>query len=475
MWSNHSMIRYVSTRGGGSPVTFEQALLAGMAPDGGLYVPDSWPYFDAAYIRNLSGLGYGDIALNVMAPFVGDSIPADALQRIVAQTYNWQNFDHSAMAPLTQIGPNAWLMELFHGPTLSFKDYALQFLGRVFDYILNLRGQHMTIVGATSGDTGSAAIEACKACKNIDIYILHPKGRTSEIQRRQMTSVDAPNVHNIAVEGTFDDCQTLVKSVFADAELRKLLNLSAVNSINWARIMAQVVYYFAAAIALGAPDRSVSFTVPTGNFGNVYAGWVARQMGLPIHRLTVATNANDILSRFFESGEMKVGKVTPSLSPSMDIQISSNFERYLFDLLGRDAAALKGLMTAFSTLKTFNVDKTLLERARAEFTARRGGDDDTLSTMRLCRDATGLIIDPHTAVGLHGAMIGMDADPSVPMVTLACAHPAKFPEAVQQAMGDAPVLPPRLAAVMKKTEHLTVMPNSLDKLKTILKHGAAKR
>ena len=465
------MIRYVSTRGGGKPQSFTDILLAGMALDGGLYVPETWPEFDAAFIRNMAGLSYGEIALNVMAPFIGDSIAPDALRRIVAETYEGSVFDHRAVAPLVQIGPQAWIMELYRGPTLSFKDYALQLLGRLFDHVLSQKNRRMTIVGATSGDTGSAAIEACKACRNIDIFILHPKGRTSEIQRRQMTSVSAPNVHNIAIEGTFDDCQALVKACFADEKLRAELNLSAVNSINWARIMAQVVYYFTAAIALGAPDRAVSFTVPTGNFGNVYAAWVARRIGLPIHDLTIATNRNDIITRFFESGEMKIDQVQPSLSPSMDIQVSSNFERYLFELLGRDSAALKKLMEQFAAKKQFAVPLELRVQARRAFTARRGTDEDTLAMMRACYEATGLIIDPHTAVGLHAATASMAADPAVPMVALACAHPAKFPEAVETAMGLTPPAPARLAAVMKKAEHLMVLPNNLDRLKSVVRQA----
>ena len=465
------MIRYVSTRGGGTPQSFTDVMLAGMAPDGGLYVPQTWPEFDAAFIRNMAGLSYGEIALNVMAPFIGDAIAPDALRRIVAETYEGAVFDHRAVAPLVQIGPQAWIMELYRGPTLSFKDYALQLLGRLFDHVLSQQKRRMTIVGATSGDTGSAAIEACKACKNIDIFILHPKGRTSEIQRRQMTSVSAPNVHNIAIEGTFDDCQALVKACFADEKLRTELNLSAVNSINWARIMAQVVYYFTAAIALGAPDRAVSFAVPTGNFGNVYAAWVARRIGLPIHNLTIATNRNDIITRFFESGEMKVGQVQPSLSPSMDIQVSSNFERYLFELVGRDSAALKTMMEQFAAKKHFAVPADLRAQAAREFTARRGTDEDTLAMMRACHEATGIIIDPHTAVGLLAATQSMAADPAVPMVALACAHPAKFPEAVATAIGEAPPPPPRLAAVMKKAEHLMALPNNLDRLKSVVRQG----
>lgn len=345
----------------------------------------------------------------------------------------------------------------------------MQFLGKLFDYILVRENRRITIVGATSGDTGSAAIEACRTCRNIDIFILHPQGRTSEVQRRQMTTVDAPNVFNIALDGTFDDCQHIVKSLFADASLREELNLSAVNSINWVRIMAQIVYYFVAALALGAPQRPVSFTVPTGNFGNVYAGWAARRMGLPIHTLGIATNHNDILTRFFESGEMKIDSVVPSLSPSMDIQISSNFERYLFELTGQDHAALQKIMERFRNNKSFILDREQMIRARKDFIAQRCSDSGTIEIMKKYFEETGNLIDPHTAVALYGAQKIMATDPAVPMVTLACAHPAKFPQAVHQATGIAPPDVPRLAALMKKPEHYTSLPNDLPKVKNFIR------
>ncbi len=467
------MIKYLSTRGGGGTRSFTDVLLAGMAPDGGLYVPDRWPDLDRRLLDHMQGMSYADIALQIIPSFTGDDIDKDALHRIVTDTYEGGAFDHGAVAPLVQIGPNAWIMELFHGPTLSFKDYALQLLGRLFDHVLEQRGERITIVGATSGDTGSAAIEACRGCRNIDIFILHPQGRTSDVQRRQMTTVDAPNVHNIALEGTFDDCQALVKAMFADEALRRELNLSAVNSINWARIMAQTVYYFAAALALGGPDRAVSFTVPTGNFGNVYAAYAARRMGLPVHRLGIATNRNDILTRFFESGEMRTEKVLPSLSPSMDIQVSSNFERYLFDLMGRDPGPLTKAMDTFKTKKALRLDKDLMARARAEFAAQRCSDLDTMAVMKRCYEETGVVIDPHTAVALHGAADMMAAEPAVPMVVLACAHPAKFPEAVEQALGTPPPVEPRLAALMKKAEHFMVLPNDLDKVRAFIRHGGS--
>ena len=467
------MIRYISTRGPGDPKTFLDVMMAGLAPDGGLYVPDSWPEFDHDILSHFAGTPYTNIAANIMAPFIGRTMTADALQRLLTETYEGGIFNHSAIAPLVQIGPNAWLLELFHGPTLSFKDYALQFIGRLFDQILEQKGQKLTIIGATSGDTGSAAIEALRHCKNITTIILHPKDRTSDVQRRQMTTVDAENVHNLAIDGTFDDCQALVKAMLGNTALQQELRLSAVNSINWARIMAQVVYYIAAAVALGAPHRPVSFTVPTGNFGNIYAGWVARRIGLPIHRLTMASNRNDILTRFFESGEMRIDKVLPSLSPSMDIQVSSNFERYLFDLLRRDHAGLNRLMLHLNTKKTFSVGSAFLQQAHQEFHAERCSDTETLEMMRSCYEETGILIDPHTAVGLHAAYRTQD-DPSIPSIILACAHPAKFPEAVEQATGIRPELPPHLADLMDRPEHYTAMPNNLERVTAFVRSETLK-
>ena len=465
-------MKYISTRGPAEPKTFTDVMLAGMAPDGGLYIPESWPEIDHQRLSHLQGLSYVDIAMQVIWPFIGDTIEKAKFQEILEQTYQGGAFDHSAITPLVQVGPNAWIMELFRGPTLSFKDYALQLLGRLFDHVLEERGERITIVGATSGDTGSAAIEACKSCKNIDIFILHPQGRTSEVQRRQMTTVDAPNVFNIALEGTFDDCQHMVKAMFADEKMRSELNLSAINSINWARIMAQTVYYFVAALALGAPHRPVSFTVPTGNFGNVYAGWAARQMGLPIESLGISTNRNDIITRFFESGEMSVDKVMPSLSPSMDIQVSSNFERYLLSAMNNDHKALVSKMESFKEKKKFKVDKTVMTRARSDFDARRCTDLDTMATMKNCYEQTGILIDPHTAVAMKAAMENMEANPATPMVILACAHPSKFPQAVQQAVGTKPPAVPRLVNVMEKAEHFMGIANDLDKVKAFINQNA---
>lgn len=468
------MSRYISTRGPGAPQSFTDILLAGMAPDGGLYIPEKWPILDRALLGHLSGLPYAEVAMQVMKPFIGDDIPATALASIISDSYDSSVFDHSTIAPLIEVGPNAWLLELFHGPTLSFKDYALQCLGRLFDYVLEQKNQRVTIVGATSGDTGSAAIEACRNCKNIDIFILHPQGRVSDVQRKQMTTVDASNVHNIALEGSFDDCQALVKALFADENLRKDLNLSAVNSINWARIMAQIVYYIFAALALGAPQRAVSFTVPTGNFGNVFAAHTARRMGLPIEKIVIGTNRNDILARFFETGEMKCEETVPSLSPSMDIQVSSNFERYLCDLMNRDHDSLRTLMTSFTKQGTFTINNDLMVKARQDFRAFRCDDNQTLQTMKDCYDETGLLIDPHTAAGLHAARQVVAQDPSVPMVVVSTAHPAKFPDAVQKATGVIPPVPDRLAAVLDKPEQATNISQDIDKIKDFVRQRIQK-
>lgn len=452
-------MKYVSTRGQAPVLGFEEVLLAGLARDGGLYVPESWPQFSADEIRAMRGLPYSEIAARVMLPFLGGAIAEDDFRAIVKDAY--AGFDHAAVTPLVQIDERTWVMELFHGPTLAFKDVALQLLGRLFDHVLAKRGERVTIVGATSGDTGSAAIEACRDRQNVDIFILHPKGRTSEVQRRQMTSVLSDNVHNIALHGTFDDCQDLVKAMFNDMAFRDKMGLSAVNSINWARIMAQIVYYFVAAVALGAPDRKVAFTVPTGNFGNVYAAYGARAMGLPVERLIVGSNANDILARFFASGTMSAAPVVPTLSPSMDIQISSNFERLLFDLLGRDGAAVQAAMDGFRADGKFAVTDAQLAEAHAIFAAGRADDARTMDVIKEVWEKTGgYQVDPHTAVGVHSAMTA-PVDPSVPVVVMATAHPAKFPDAVEKATGRRPVLPPRLADLYEREERLSELPNDM--------------
>lgn len=455
-------MKYISTRGDGAdnPKSFEEVLLAGLAPDGGLYVPTEWPSYTREEWQALAGKPYVQVAKAVMMPFVEGSIDEAALERILADTYGPDVFDHHSVAPLMQMDSNLWLMELYRGPTLAFKDVALQLLGRLFDEVLKKRGERVTIVGATSGDTGSAAIEGCKACDNVDIFILHPKGRVSEVQRRQMTTVQGENIHNIALEGTFDDCQNMVKAMFNDPGFRGQVNLSAINSINWARIMGQVVYYATTALALGAPDKKVSFVVPTGNFGNVFAAYVARQMGLPIEKLIISTNKNDILTRFFETGEMKMAGVSATNSPSMDIEISSNFERYLFELIGRDHEALRTYMSAFKENGSFTVSEDLLAKAKELFLAGRADDEQTLEVIRAVYAHTGFVIDPHTATGMRTARpFAKDADHAV--VSLACAHPAKFPDAVEAAIGQRPALPERLSDLLTREEFLTPQPNDL--------------
>ncbi|MGE5539875.1 MAG: threonine synthase [Gemmatimonas sp.] len=457
-------MRYVSTRGRAPALGFCDCLLAGLARDGGLYVPESWPRFSPAEIRALSGLPYHEVATRVMAPFVeGEGgLDRDTLARLCREAY--LRFEHKAVAPLVQLAPNLWLLELFHGPTLAFKDYAMQLLGRLFDHVLAERGSRITIVGATSGDTGSAAIEACRDRAAIEIFILHPKGRVSEVQRRQMTTVQSPNVHNIAVEGTFDDCQDLLKGLFNDATFRDDVNLSGVNSINWARVLGQIVYYFYAGVALGAPDREVAFAVPTGNFGNIYAGYGARQMGLPVHHLALVTNRNDILSRFLESGKLAIGTVEPSLSPSMDIQVASNFERYLFEIYGRNGAELAADMEAFRRDRALTVTPARFGEARAFFDGARVDDDGTVATIARLYGDTGEVLDPHSAVAVAGAEL-CRRDPAVPMVALATAHPAKFPDAVERAVGFRPELPPSLADLLKRPERVATVANDLGALK----------
>ncbi|MBP2310885.1 threonine synthase [Azospirillum soli] len=451
-------MKYVSTRGQAPVLGFEDVLLAGLARDGGLYVPQTWPQFSADEIRAMRGLPYSEIAVRVMLPFLGGAIAEDEFRTIVEDAY--ATFDHAAVTPLVQLDQRTWVLELFHGPTLAFKDVALQLLGRLFDHVLAKRGERVTIVGATSGDTGSAAIEACRDRQNVDIFIMHPKGRTSEVQRRQMTSVLSDNVHNIALHGTFDDCQDLVKAMFNDVAFRDRMGLSAVNSINWARIMAQIVYYFTAAVALGAPDRKIAFTVPTGNFGNVYAAYGARAMGLPVEKLIVGSNSNDILARFFASGTMSAAPVVPTLSPSMDIQISSNFERLLFDLLGRDGAAVQESMDRFRAEGKFAVTDAQLAEALTVFAGHRVDEAGTMATIEQVWGECGYLLDPHTAVGVASAETAA-LDPDVAVVVLATAHPAKFPDAVEKATGRRPELPPRLSDLYVREERLSELPNEL--------------
>ena len=459
-------MRYLSTRGKAPLLSFDEVLLTGLARDGGLYLPETWPSFSPQVIRALAGKSYAEVAFAVIRPFVGDSIDEADLRRTLEETY--AGFDHRAVAPLKQLDHRTWLMELFHGPTLAFKDYALQLVGRLFDHVLTQRGERVTVIGATSGDTGSAAIEACRDRDQVDIFMLHPKGRTSEVQRLQMTTVLSGNVHNIAVEGTFDDCQDLVKAMFNDMAFRDAMNLSAVNSINWARIMAQIVYYFVAAVALGAPDRAVAFAVPTGNFGNIYAAYAAGRMGLPVSQLIVGSNSNDILTRFFNSGAMEMAPVSPTLSPSMDIQVSSNFERLLFDVLDRDGDRVRETLSAFRATGRFQVTAEQLQRLRRLFDCHRLDDEETLAEIATRYETSGELLDPHTAIGTAAAAAALRDDVDV-VVALACAHPAKFPDAVERAAGVRPHLPPRLADLYQREERCAVLPNDLTALQDFIR------
>lgn len=467
------MLDYISTRRRDDVVkNFEEAVLDGMAADGGLYVPASCPVIAPDEMRRLENVPYAGVAHRVIRPFVEGCINDDALYQIIEKSY--KNFDHPEIAPLVPLQDRLYVMELFHGPTLAFKDMALQFLGHLFDHILQKREKKLTIVGATSGDTGSAAIEACRDKDTMDVFMLHPKDRISEVQRRQMTTVLSSNIHNIAIEGSFDDCQDLVKALFADQAFRVEKHLSAVNSINWGRIVAQIAYYVYAYLKLAAEKgtENVVFAVPTGNFGNIYAGYVAASMGVPVKKLLIGTNSNDILFRFLQSGTMKTEAVTPTVSPSMDIQISSNFERVLFDLYGRDGEAVTGTMQYFRTKGPFALDDSMMTRLREIFAAYRFDDAATKDIMRRLHQQTGYIADPHSAIGIGAAehymrdapLSGKDA-----VIALATAHPAKFPAAVEDATGHFPPLPARLAGLHRKEERLTVLPNDLRQLKTFIR------
>ncbi len=450
-------MRYVSTRGRAPERDFSGVLLAGLAEDGGLYVPAEWPHLAPADLRAFRGLPYAELAARVIAPFAGPAIPFATLQTLCRDAYG--SFDHPATAPLVLIAPDLWLLELFHGPTLAFKDFGLQLLARLFEHALAERGGRIAIVGATSGDTGSAAIEACRGRPGIAIAILHPEGRTSAVQRRQMTTVDAPNVANLAVAGSFDDCQDLLKAMFADTPFREEVHLAAVNSINWARVAAQIAYYVAAGVALGAPDRPIAFAVPTGNFGNVLAAWAARRIGLPVARLVVGTNRNDILARFLASNDMSVRPVQPSLSPSMDIQVSSNFERLLFELLDRDPDATAAAMHRFRATGRMSVPDAAWHRARETMTGLSLDDAGTEAEIRRVHAETGRLIDPHTAIGVAAARA--HPTPGVPTIVAATAHPAKFPDAVAAATAIRPPLPPHLADLYERDERFTRIPADL--------------
>jgi len=448
-------MQFVSTRGQAPVLGFSDAVLAGLASDGGLYVPQSWPQVTPDEIAAFAGKPYADVAYDIISRFTGDEIPAEKLKVMIDEAY--AVFRHPSVAPLVELEPNHFLLELFHGPTLAFKDVAMQFLSRVMDHILAERGQKATIVGATSGDTGSAAIEAFRGRETTDIFILHPRGRTSPVQRLQMTTVLDANVHNIAIDGTFDDCQNIVKAMFNNHRFRDRVHLSGVNSINWGRIVAQIVYYFTAAVSLGSPRRPVSFTVPTGNFGDIFAGYCAKRMGLPIDKLVIATNANDILRRTFDTGRYEMDGVAPTISPSMDIQISSNFERLLFESVGGDTDAVRTMMDGLKQSGGFTVPRDALSAIRRDFAAGTTGEAETRATISMTLQAAGYLLDPHTAVGVNVAR--HQAHGATPMITLATAHPAKFPAAVKEATGIEPPLPAWLADLHGREERLSVLAN----------------
>ncbi len=452
-------LQYLSTRGQAPTLDFEGVLLAGLAKDGGLYLPQALPHFSAAELHAMRGMSYAELATTVIAPFVEGSIDRDTLEGLVRDAY--RDFRHQATAPVIQLDHDQWLLELFHGPTLAFKDFALQLLGRLLDHVLSRRGEKVVIMGATSGDTGSAAIEGCRHCEHVDIFILYPDGRVSEVQRRQMTTVAGANIHNVAIRGNFDDCQALVKASFvAEPFLPEGRSLVAVNSINWARIMAQIVYYFYAAFAVGGPDRPVNFSVPTGNFGDIYAGYLAHRMGLPVNNLVIATNRNDVLHRMLTTGTYGRQPIEASLSPSMDISISSNFERLLFDLYDGDAAQINQMMTDFAQ-GDIGLSDTALSRAQKLFTSARVSDEETCDEIRMMWERTGQLLDPHTAIGTRAARL-CTREGEGPMVTLATAHPAKFPAAVARAeTGQEPVLPGHLADLFEREERFDTLDNDL--------------
>ena len=448
-------MRYVSTRGEAAPLDFVEVMLAGLARDGGLYVPESWPALDREAIAGFAGKPYAEVAVDVIRPFVGGSIADGDLARMVREAY--AGFRHPATVPLVQLDSSLFVLELFHGPTLAFKDLAMQLVARLMDHALHQRGERTTIVVATSGDTGGAAAEAFKGSGQVDVVVLFPRGRISDVQQRMMTTVPASNVHAVAIEGTFDVCQALVKSMFNHHAFRDRVRLSGVNSINWARIMAQAVYYFTAAVALGAPHRKIAFTVPTGNFGDVYAGYVAARMGLPVDRLVVATNTNDILARTFATGTYEIRDVVATMSPSMDIQVSSNFERLLFDATGRDAASVRTLMGSLAQSRRFVVSAQALKELRALFSANRADEQECAAEIRAWMKEANYCVDPHTAIALAVAE-KETRDASVPMVVLSTAHPAKFPAAVKAACGVEPPLPDWLTDLPKRQERVTVLP-----------------
>lgn len=457
-------MRYISTRGQAPVLTFEQAMMTGLARDGGLYVPEQVPTFTKDEIAAMAGLSYEEVCFRVIRPFTGDTFADDELKGLIAKAY--AGFGHAARAPLVQLAPNHFLLELFHGPTLAFKDFAMQLIGQLMQAALAKSGNRITIVGATSGDTGSAAIEAFKGLENVDVFILFPHGRVSDVQRRQMTTPSEANVHAIAMDGDFDECQGRLKDMFNDLDFRDEVGLAGVNSINWARVLAQVVYYFTSATQLGAPYRAVSFTVPTGNFGDIFAGYIAKAMGLPIDRLVIATNQNDILHRTMQTGAQVKEGVTPSISPSMDIQVSSNFERVLFDAYGRDGSVIAQQMESLAKEGGFTISQGAFEFLKGHFDSGRASEDETRATITASLAATGELLCPHSAVAVKVAQEHLGASP---MITLATAHPAKFPDAVEAASGIRPALPPRMADLFDRDERVTRMPNELAALQAFVR------
>jgi len=462
-------MKFISTRGNAPELDFEDVIITGLASDGGLYVPQTWPRLSPDQIRSYAAMPYCDVAYEVMTPYVGDAIEEAVFRDIIADSY--ATFSHPAVVPLREMRPNEWILELFHGPTFAFKDVALQVLGRLIDHVLEKRDKRATIVVATSGDTGGAAIEAFRGRERTDVFVLHPHNRVSEVQRRQMTTAVEDNVHNIALEGTFDDCQNLLKAMFNHPSFRQSVKLSGVNSINWARIMAQIVYYFTSASSLGAPERAVNFCVPTGNFGDVFAGYAAKKMGLPIDRLTIATNVNDILERAVKTGRYEMLGVTPTTSPSMDIQVSSNFERLLFDAVGQQGARVGHMMNLLSQSSAFTIDPEAMKYIVSHFDAVRTDEAETLKTIAEVYATSGEMIDPHTAVALAGARRTLPAG-ETPNIILSTAHPAKFPDAVEQATGSKPPMPAQLSALFDLTERFNVLPNDLSTVEGFIQANA---
>ena len=458
-------MQYISTRGLAPPLQFDDVLLEGLASDGGLYVPEKWPKLSKSEFANLKDLSYPEMALEIMCPYIEDAIPRAILKNILIEAY--ANFSNSQIAPIKQIDDSTWLLELFHGPTLAFKDYALQVVGKLFNYVLEQKQKTVTIIGATSGDTGSAAIEACKNQAAITLFMLHPRGRVSEVQRRQMTTVESSNIHNIAVEGTFDDCQDMVKLLFSDQKMREKYNLSAVNSINWARILSQIVYYFWAGISIQDINKKLIFIVPTGNFGNIFAGYAAHKMGLPVQKFIVASNENNILTRYLNTGNMTALDVKPTIAPSMDIQISSNFERLIFDVYNQNGTSVREAMNTFRTTNSIRFSEESWETICDLFDGFSANDQLIRETILKFYETQGELIDPHTATGIAASLENKNNTDNN-TVCLATAHPAKFPDAIEDSVGFSPEAPKQLKKIFQKEEKFTVLPNDFGEVKNFI-------